>query len=156
MSGETSDNSQFCKLELFEGVMFVDETAPFPAVLLKLGHYLGPSRNVGIAVTTNIFTQNEQVLHRSMFRLLTPDKIADKDEIDASEQFMARVYERLGSWVLPRDLEDIGQENTLEYDLYEEKIQNRKIFPQLAEELESISEVGDHYIGATMLLPRGD
>ena len=32
---------------------------------------------------------------------------------------MARVYERLGSQVLPRDLEDIGLENTPHYEPYE-------------------------------------
>ena len=35
MSGDTSDISQFCKLEWFEWVMFQDETAPFPDDVLK-------------------------------------------------------------------------------------------------------------------------
>ena len=48
---------------------------------------------------------------------------------------MARVYDRLGSQVLPRDLNDIGQENTPQYDLYEDETQNDQTFPQLAEEL---------------------
>ena len=49
MSGETSDISQFCELEWFEWVMFQNETAPFPEYVLKLGHYLGPSIDVGPA-----------------------------------------------------------------------------------------------------------
>ena len=35
-------------------------------------------------------------------------------------------------------------------------MQNKQSFPQFAEELEPISEVGDHYIGAEILLPRRD
>ena len=69
---------------------------------------------------------------------------------------MSRVYERLGSHVLPRELEDLGLEDTPQYDPYEDEAQNEQTFPQLAEELEPMPEVGDHYIGAEILLPRGD
>ena len=58
MSCETSDISQFCKLEWFEWVMSND--------VLKLGHYLGPSINAGPVMTANTLTQNGQVLHRSI------------------------------------------------------------------------------------------
>ena len=100
--------------------------------MLKLGHYLGPSIAVSPAKTTKILTENGQVLHRS-YRLLTPYELLDKDGSDAQERFMARVYERLGSWVLPRELKDIGLENTPQYDLSEDETQNEQIFPQLSE-----------------------
>ena len=38
--------------------------------------------------------------------------------------------------------------------LYDDETQNEQSFPQLAEELESMPEVGDLYIGAEILLPR--
>ena len=69
------------------------------------------------------------MLHRSMYRPLTQDKTAEKDESDAQEQFMARVHEKLGSWVLPRELEDIGLKITPQYDLYEDETQNQWKFP---------------------------
>ena len=69
---------------------------------------------------------------------------------------MARVYERWGSCVFPRELEDIGLENTPQYDPYEDETQNKQSFPHLAKELEPMSEVEDHYIGAEILLPRGN
>ena len=78
MSGETSDISQFHELEWFKWVMFWDEIAPFPDDVLKLGHYLGPSIDVGPVMTTKILTQNGKVLYRSKYKLLTPDEIADK------------------------------------------------------------------------------
>ena len=49
---------------------------------------------------------------------------------------MARVHKRLGSNVLPRELEALGQEDTPQYDPYEDEAQNEHLFPQLAEELE--------------------
>ena len=69
---------------------------------------------------------------------------------------MARVCEKLGSWVLPSELEDIGLENTPQYDPCEDETQNEHMFPQLAEELEPMPEVGDHYIGAEILLVTED
>ena len=79
--------------------------------MLKLGHYLGPNINIGLAVTVKSLKENGQVLNRSMYRPLTKDELLDKDGLDAWEQFMARVNERLGSQVLPREFEDIGLEN---------------------------------------------
>ena len=71
-------------------------------------------------MTTKILTENGLVLHRLTYRPLTPDELLDKNGSDAREQFMARVHERLGSWVLPRELDDIGLENTPQYDPYED------------------------------------
>ena len=53
---------------------------------------------------------------------------------------MARVYDRLGSSVLQRELEDIGLENTPQYNPYEDETQNEQIFSQLTEKLESMLE----------------
>ena len=69
---------------------------------------------------------------------------------------MARVYERWGPLVLPRELDDIRFENTPQYDIYEDKIQNKHSFPHLAEELEPMPEKVHHYKGADIHLPRGN
>ena len=67
MSGKIPDNSKFCKLGWFKLVMFHDETDPFPDDVLKLGHYLGLSIDIGQAMTVKILTGNGQVLHRSTY-----------------------------------------------------------------------------------------
>ena len=46
--------------------------------------------------------------------------------------------------------------NTPQYDLCINETQNEKTFFQLAEELDPMPDVGDHYLGADILLPRGD
>ena len=53
-------------------------------------------------------------------------------------------------------MRDIGLENTSQYEPYKDETQNKQTFLQLAAELEPMPEVGDHYIGAEILLPRGD
>ena len=103
-----------------------------------------------------ILNENGQVFHRSTYWPVTSDKLLDRDRSDAWEQFIARVYERLGSHILPRALEDVVLENTPQYDPYEDVTQNKQSFPQLTEELEPMPEVGDYYIGAEIMSPRGD
>ena len=107
-------------------------------------------------MTAKILTENGQVFQTSTYRMLTPDELSDKDRSDAQNQFMPRVHERLWSWVLPRELENVGLENNPQYDLYEDETQNKHTFLQLAKELEPMPKVGDHYVAAAILLPRGD
>ena len=132
------------------------QTALFPDDLVKLGHYLGPRIDISPAMTTKVLNENGQVLHRSTYRPLTPNELLDKDGTKTQEQFMATVYDRLGFQILPRDLEDIRLENTLKYDPYEDDMQNNQTFSQPAEELEPMPEVGDQYVEAEIMLPRGD
>ena len=108
--------------------MFQDETALFPHDVLKLGRFLVPSINISPAMTAKIHTESGQVLYRSAQRQLTPDELLDRDRPNAQEEYMARVYEKLGSQVLPRQLEDIGLEKT-PHDLYEDATQNKQSFP---------------------------
>ena len=65
--------------------------------MLKLGCYHGPSIDVGPVMTTVILIENGQMLHISRYRPFITDEVLDKDGSDACDQFMARVYERLGS-----------------------------------------------------------
>ena len=65
MLGETSDISQFCKLEWFKWVTLLDETAPCPEHDIRLGCFLGPCKHISPAMT---ITQNEHMLHRLTLR----------------------------------------------------------------------------------------
>ena len=78
MSAKTSDISQLYKLEWFAWIMFQDETAPFQDDVLKLGHCLGPSIDVGPAMTAKIPTENGQVIHWSTYMPLFPEELLDK------------------------------------------------------------------------------
>ena len=50
--------------------------------MLKLGRFLGPSIDVGPAMTTKILTEKGQVLNRSTYQLLTPDELLEGDGSD--------------------------------------------------------------------------
>ena len=61
---------------------------------------------------------------------------------------MVKVYDRLGSWVIPGDLKDLELGNTPQYDPFENETQKKQSFPQLAGELEPMPEVEDFYTGS--------
>ena len=54
------------------------------------------------------------------------------------------------------ELEDIGLENTPQYDPYGNEAQNKQTFSQLADKLKLKPEVVDHNIGTEILLLRKD
>ena len=49
-----------------------------------------------------------------------------------------------------------GLESTPQCDLYEDESQEEQLFHQLTEKLETIPEVGDNYMGANIMLFRGN
>ncbi len=56
MSGKTDNISQFCELGWYKWVKFCSTTVSFPEDPLVLGKYLGPSIDIGRAMTTKILT----------------------------------------------------------------------------------------------------
>ena len=60
--------------------MFWDKTAPFLDDIVNLGHYLGSIIDIGPAITAKIVTDNREVLHKSIYTLLTLDELLDKDK----------------------------------------------------------------------------
>ena len=69
---------------------------------------------------------------------------------------MVGMYERLGSWVLPRDLEDVRLDNTTLYNLYEDETPNGDTFLHLYKEIDPTPKVADQYLDAEILLWRRD
>ena len=53
----------------------------FPEDKVVLGRYLGPSINVGPALTAKLLKSNGQVMHWSLYQPLLPDELPDPKEI---------------------------------------------------------------------------
>ncbi len=88
MSGKTADISQFCELSGYKWVKFCSTTISFPEDLLMLGKYLGPSIDVGPAMTTKILTPTGKAVYRSTYRPLMPEEIADPVKQDQMKAFL--------------------------------------------------------------------
>ena len=51
---------------------------------------------------------------------------------------------------------NIGLENISQYDLYQDEAQNEQTFPNIDKDLESMTDVEEHYIEAGIVLSRED
>ena len=156
MSGETSDISQFCEFEWYEWVYFRDAAVSFPEDKLVLGRYLGPSIDIGPALTAKILKQNGQVVHRSTYRGLTPEELASPTEQAARTMFDESIGRTLGPETKVDDFEELDVEDTPTFDRYEDDSEEGQMPEPQAEELEPTPEVGDNYVNTEVMLPRGD
>ena len=96
VSGEILNISSFCELEWYEWVKYRDNTAPYPQDKLKPGRYLGPSIDIGPAMTAKILKVNGQVEHHSTYCSLTPEEIASLVLKAEQEAFDSEIEQRLG------------------------------------------------------------
>jgi hypothetical protein len=74
VSGETADISPFCEFGFWDWVKFRDKGVPYPDDALVLGKYLGPSIDVGPAMTQCIMKANGEIEDRSTACSLTPEE----------------------------------------------------------------------------------
>ena len=77
VSGETPDISEFASFQWYEWVKFRDQQVSFPHDNFVLGRYLGPSFDIGPAMTAKILKKNGEYVHRSTYRSLTDDELND-------------------------------------------------------------------------------
>ena len=69
---------------------------------------------------------------------------------------MESLHQKLVPWTMMRYLVELGVEDTLQCNAYEDESQNAKTFPMLDEKSGITPNRGDHYVNAEILLPRGD
>ena len=68
LSGETANISEFAKYGWCNWIKFRDTNVPYLEDKLVLGGYLGPSTDIGPAMTVKMLMQNGQYVHRTSFR----------------------------------------------------------------------------------------
>jgi hypothetical protein len=155
VSGETPDISQLCELGWYEWCKYRDVAAPFPQDKQVLGRYLGPSVDIGPAMTAKILKANGQVIHTSTYRSLTPDEIAQAEDIKERENFDKSIELKLGVETEAGDIED-DEVETPTFARYEDDTDGEvKHMPDADEEDITPAET-DEYLGAAVLLPLGD
>ena len=148
VSGETSDISPFCQHAWYEWIKFRDTGPNFPDDKELLGCYLGPSIDVGPAMTAKILKANGQVLHRSTYRALNQAEWASEEERKAQQAFDQTMEAKLG---IKMNWEDLPAEDaeTPTYPLYEDDSgENHEHVP----DEEVTPEVGDAYTNARVTL----
>ena len=155
----TSDTSNFCQHAWYKWLKFRNTSIPFPDSKEVLGRYLGPSIDVGPAMTAKILKANGKVIHRSTYRSLTEQEWADEIETKDHQEFDEKVKVKLGQLMQASDLHDSSPddmddiEDMTAYDLYaDDNGENHRH----AHESNPTPEAGDNYVGAHVLLPHQD
>ena len=91
-------------------------------------------------MTAKIIKENGQVLHRSTYQALTLEEWEWEECKAEHSLFMVSLHQKLGLCPELRDLVELGVKDTLQYDPYEDELQNAKAFPMLNEEPEITPE----------------
>lgn len=167
MTGETADISQISEYEFYQWVMFRDTTAPFPEDDKILGRWLGPSIDIGPAMSAKILKSNGEIVHRSTFRELTQEELESEEGKVARRLFDEQIALKLGQPSTEEDFEDVPDTETPRFNLYEDDDAKQQPSAPSDEEkpyvllglegtIDSIPtpEEGDEFVNATILLPR--
>jgi len=153
MSGQTSDISIWVQHEWYEWIKFRDTAISFPDDKEVLGRYLGPSIDVGPAMTAKILKANGEVVHRSTYRSLMEEEIADEKEKKERDTFDQVTNERYGMPMVADDFEGSEDVEANPPDLYEDDSGEKHEHVPDAEDI--TPETGDEYVGAEVNIPRG-
>ena len=85
-----------------------------------MGRYLGPSIDVGPALTAKILKQNGEVVHRSTYRGLTPEEIVNPVEQATMESFNESIEVKLGPKASVDDFKDLGIDEPPIFEKYKD------------------------------------
>ena len=95
INGETSDINAFGEFGWYNWVKFRETQIAYPEDNFVLGYYLGPSFDVGPAMTAKILIENGQYIHSSTYRHLTQEEKICPKEAKLREEFDKSIKERL-------------------------------------------------------------
>ena len=169
MLGGTSDISQLFDHGFYDWVMFQDDPIQYPDKNLVLGRYLGPSIDVGPAMTASIMRGNGEVVHISKYRGLKKNKRTNQAHILLRREFDSNTKESFGQDISPDNYPDVDLEDTPLYEMYEDYTTDLKgglagntkddedpAMDTLLDREVPTPELNENYVNNSVMLPRGN
>ena len=154
MSGQTADISPFAEVGWYTWVMFWDMPLSFPDPEESLGRWLGPSLDIGPAMTSKILQSNGHIVHTQNFRTLSDEEKQKPEMLARQKKFKDELAQRLGDPVTESDLAEAGIDATTPvYERYEDDVDGT--IPSAPDTTEVTPEDADFYVGAEVNLPFG-
>jgi hypothetical protein len=149
MTGNTANISHIAEFGWYDWIMFHDNEPSYPDDKLILGRYLGPAIDTGLALTAKILKSNGVYVCRSTLRHLTDEEIDSSVHKDMRRKFDESIEHHLGPAALPQDFlaEDLTPDPTYfdDTDAMDPEYGDAEITP----------EIGDNYLSAELMLPKG-
>ena len=154
LSGQTADISPFVECTWYEWVKWYDGQAKYPQPREVLGRWLGPSLDIGPAMTSKILKSNGQVIHLSSYRKLTTDEMQNQDEQKKRDIFDACIRKCIGQRLTKKDLKNMdGDILTPDHELYADDFEGTH---EGVPDIDNVTpEDEDNYVGAEVNLPFG-
>ena len=87
ISGQTADISPFVEFEWYDWIKIWDSEASFSHSKEVYSQWLGPSLDIGPAMTSKVLRQNGKVVYVSTYRGLTPEELNDNNVINTQNMF---------------------------------------------------------------------
>ena len=150
VTGQTCDISRIAEFGWYQWIWWFDKHDDFPRPRKTLGRYLGPTRDIGMAMTAKILKINGQVLYRSTFIAVTDDELRSPQIIKDMETFDQAIRAKLGHAVKDEDMPEF---KTPEYIPYEEDDLGDEHIKPFPERDEVDVSTYDPFVGAEVLLP---
>ena len=133
---------------------FRDTNETFPNDKVVLSRYLGPSIDVGLALTAKILKMNDTVVYRSTYRGLNEDGRNSAVEQAMRDKFDDQIRSNVGPGTSTDSLKELNVEATPTYDPYEDDHEESP--KPLDEEIESTPEISDKFLKTHVKLQKGN
>ena len=120
--------------------------------IFVLGRYLGPSFDIGPAMTAKNLEKNSEYVHRSIYRSLTDDELNEPLEIAERQQFNTAIEQKLGSGAeSDNNLVEVIDAETPHYPAYEDNVDGGLPSAQDRDDIDT--DHYDQYLNSKVLLP---
>jgi len=149
MTGSTTDISHITEFGWYDWVMYRDNVPSYPDDRLIMGRCLGPTMDIGSALTARILQLNGQFMCRSTLRHLTNEELQSFDHLDKCRQFNESIATHLG----PASTVHNFPAGNLTPDPDHFDVID-PIDPDYGD-AEITPEMGDNYLSAEIMLPCG-
>ncbi len=113
---ETPDISRrIAEFEWYSWIWWHDQGAPFPQPKKTLGHYLGPTKDIGPILTAKILKSNGKIVARSSFTAVSADEMEQPNIKENIAKFTLNVNNALRPKVTVKGLKDEKTPDYLPY-----------------------------------------
>ena len=134
--------------------MFYDPAATYPNAKPTIGRWIGPAIDDGSAMTHKVLKASGEYVCRTTVRAWTPTEEAERDLLSQRQAYMESILVRCGPGAT---IDDFPKEAiTPEYEYYADDHQEDGFEGTSDKILLPTPEFKDNYVGANILLSRGE
>ena len=156
LTGDTPDISHLSEFAWYQYVWYLTPTdADFDK--RKLGRYLGPSHDVGDAMTAKILTRSAKVVSRTSVFPLSIEDTTSEVVTKVKQEYEASIRKKLGDRMQGMPVEDNKEDNDADTPWHQfENVEGEGNEQRIIDADELDHDAYDKYINGIVYVPKGD